>query len=156
MNMTKGRLIGEQGQGLVEYGMIIALMAIAVIGAFVVLGPQIENMFAASTTEGAVGQGQAAISSMVYRAAPTVSFSFSGGTSTDAIGTLVDVTVTATPPGTATITSFDVTTSGSYGGGISSPSSTTRHVHYHVGGTLTIYASATASDGSSASQSQDY
>lgn len=35
----------EEGQGMVEYGLIIALVAVAVIGALMVLGPKISNMF---------------------------------------------------------------------------------------------------------------
>ncbi len=35
----------EEGQGMVEYGLIIGLIAIAVIGALVVLGPKVASMF---------------------------------------------------------------------------------------------------------------
>ncbi|MDP4120099.1 MAG: Flp family type IVb pilin [Bacillota bacterium] len=35
----------EDGQGMVEYGLIIALIAIVVIVALVTLGPKIANMF---------------------------------------------------------------------------------------------------------------
>ncbi len=35
----------EEGQGMVEYGLIIALVAIVVIAALVVLGPKIANIF---------------------------------------------------------------------------------------------------------------
>ncbi len=35
----------EQGQGMVEYGLIIALVALAVIAALVVLGGQISTLF---------------------------------------------------------------------------------------------------------------
>lgn len=35
----------EEGQAMVEYGLIIALIAIAVIGALVLLGPQIAKLF---------------------------------------------------------------------------------------------------------------
>lgn len=35
----------ESGQGMVEYGLIIALVAIVVMGALVVLGPEIARMF---------------------------------------------------------------------------------------------------------------
>ena len=34
-----------RGQGLVEYALIIALVAIVVIGALLLLGPQIANIF---------------------------------------------------------------------------------------------------------------
>ena len=36
----------ESGQGMVEYGLIIALLAIAVIGALSALGPKISEIFA--------------------------------------------------------------------------------------------------------------
>ena len=35
----------EEGQGMVEYGLIIALVAIVVIAALLVLGPRIGNIF---------------------------------------------------------------------------------------------------------------
>lgn len=37
----------EKGQGMVEYGLIISLIAVAVIGALFLLGPKISNMFTA-------------------------------------------------------------------------------------------------------------
>ena len=41
----------ESGQGMVEYGLIIALIAIAVIGALQLLAPKIEGIFDAAGTE---------------------------------------------------------------------------------------------------------
>ncbi len=35
----------EEGQGMVEYGLIIALVAIVCIAALVILGPKIANIF---------------------------------------------------------------------------------------------------------------
>lgn len=35
----------EEGQGMVEYGLLLGLIAIAVIAVLVVLGPRIANMF---------------------------------------------------------------------------------------------------------------
>jgi pilus assembly protein Flp/PilA len=35
----------EEGQGMVEYGLIIALVAIIVIAALVILGPKIADIF---------------------------------------------------------------------------------------------------------------
>ena len=35
----------ESGQGMVEYGLIIALIAIVVIGGLTVLGPKIKSIF---------------------------------------------------------------------------------------------------------------
>lgn len=41
----------ESGQGMVEYGLIIALIAIVVIVALTALGPKISEVFTKSTTE---------------------------------------------------------------------------------------------------------
>ncbi|MBQ6268136.1 MAG: Flp family type IVb pilin [Clostridia bacterium] len=38
-------LMDEDGQGMVEYGLIIALIAIVVIAALVLLGPKIKEIF---------------------------------------------------------------------------------------------------------------
>ncbi len=38
----------EEGQGMVEYGLIIALVAIVVIAALLILGPKIGNLFNAA------------------------------------------------------------------------------------------------------------
>lgn len=38
-------LEGERGQGLVEYGMILILVAIAIVAALALLGPQIGNLY---------------------------------------------------------------------------------------------------------------
>jgi len=38
----------EEGQGMVEYGLIIALVAIVVIAALLILGPKIANIFNAA------------------------------------------------------------------------------------------------------------
>ena len=56
--MLRNWLKDEEGQGMVEYGLIIALIAIVVIVALVALGPKIRDIFgktndaldAASTT----------------------------------------------------------------------------------------------------------
>ena len=49
----------ESGQGMVEYGLIIALIAIAVITALTALGPKISGIFneAASKLPGSTGGG---------------------------------------------------------------------------------------------------
>ena len=41
----------EEGQGMVEYGLIIALIAIVVIAALVLLGPKIRDIFNRVNTE---------------------------------------------------------------------------------------------------------
>ena len=38
-------LMNEEGQGMVEYGLIIALVAVVVIGAITLLGGGIKNKF---------------------------------------------------------------------------------------------------------------
>jgi pilus assembly protein Flp/PilA len=40
----------EQAQGLVEYGLIIALVALLAIGGLILLGPVIGSMFSSMTT----------------------------------------------------------------------------------------------------------
>ncbi|MEW6607530.1 MAG: Flp family type IVb pilin [bacterium] len=42
----------ERGQGMVEYGLIIGLIAVIVVAIFIALGPQIKKLF-----EGAVSSG---------------------------------------------------------------------------------------------------
>lgn len=51
--MLMNWLRDEEGQAMVEYGLIIALIAIVVIAALLVLGPKIRDLFydAASTIE---------------------------------------------------------------------------------------------------------
>jgi len=43
--MLKNWLKDENGQGMVEYGLIIGLIAIVVIVALIALGPKIKNLF---------------------------------------------------------------------------------------------------------------
>ena len=43
-------LVREEGQGLVEYGLIIFLVAIVVIAILVLLGPQIGSIFSGITS----------------------------------------------------------------------------------------------------------
>ena len=42
-------LMNEEGQGMVEYGLIIALVAVVVIGAITLLGNGITNTFTKAT-----------------------------------------------------------------------------------------------------------
>ena len=39
----------ENGQGMVEYGLILGLIAIAAIGALFILGPKISTLFGKAT-----------------------------------------------------------------------------------------------------------
>ena len=41
----------ESGQGMVEYGLIIALIAIIAIGGLTALGPKVKEIFDNATTE---------------------------------------------------------------------------------------------------------
>lgn len=43
-------LLREEGQGLVEYGLILVLVAIVVIAILTILGPQIANVFSRVTS----------------------------------------------------------------------------------------------------------
>lgn len=52
----------ESGQGIVEYGLIIGLIAIIVIAVFVALGPQVRNMFQNTPKQGPVDNGEGAVS----------------------------------------------------------------------------------------------
>jgi len=45
MNLLKRLWSEEEGQGMTEYGLIIALVALAVIGALGLLGPKIAQVF---------------------------------------------------------------------------------------------------------------
>jgi pilus assembly protein Flp/PilA len=38
-------LEGERGQGLVEYGLVLILVAIAIVAVLALLGPQIGNVY---------------------------------------------------------------------------------------------------------------
>ncbi|MEX2355876.1 MAG: Flp family type IVb pilin [Thermaerobacterales bacterium] len=48
----------ERGQGMVEYGLIIALVSIAVIGALVLVGGELGNIFdgVVETLQGTAGE----------------------------------------------------------------------------------------------------
>ena len=42
----------EEGQGVVEYGLIIGLIAVIVVAVFIALGPQIKRLFTGAVEEG--------------------------------------------------------------------------------------------------------
>lgn len=48
--MLKNWLKDEEGQGMVEYGLIIGLIALVVIVALVALGPKIRDLFSRANT----------------------------------------------------------------------------------------------------------
>lgn len=45
MNKFKNMLKNEDGQGMVEYGLIVGLIAVVVIAAIALLGPKIATLF---------------------------------------------------------------------------------------------------------------
>jgi pilus assembly protein Flp/PilA len=55
-------LRSEKGQGMVEYGLIIALVAIAVIAAVVLLGDNIKGIFTSTANALSTGAASAAAS----------------------------------------------------------------------------------------------
>ena len=46
--MLKKLFYDEEGQGMVEYGLIIGLVAVIVIAVFIVVGPKIKDMFSST------------------------------------------------------------------------------------------------------------
>jgi pilus assembly protein Flp/PilA len=46
-NLVACTMKDEKGQGMVEYGLIIGLIAVVVIGALIILGPKISDLFTA-------------------------------------------------------------------------------------------------------------
>lgn len=57
---------GDEGQGMVEYGLIVSLMAVLVISIMVTLGPTIRDMFTNTVDDEAVGEREATLSSTIY------------------------------------------------------------------------------------------
>lgn len=51
---------------MVEYGLIVGLIAIIVIAVFVALGPQLTEMFQQTVDEQSVGEGQSSVSAAIY------------------------------------------------------------------------------------------
>ncbi len=45
MKNLKAVLKDESGQGMVEYGLLLGLIAVAAVAVLVILGPKISNMF---------------------------------------------------------------------------------------------------------------
>ncbi len=59
LNFFKKMVKAEKGQGMVEYGLIIGLISIALIAALVIFAPQIASVFESA---GAALTGQASTS----------------------------------------------------------------------------------------------
>ncbi|WP_085504920.1 Flp family type IVb pilin [Thalassobacillus devorans] len=51
LEMFKGLLVEEEGQGMTEYGLILGLIAVGVIGALAILGDKISEFFTKINTE---------------------------------------------------------------------------------------------------------
>ncbi|MBP1940687.1 pilus assembly protein Flp/PilA [Bacillus luteolus] len=45
MNKLKGLVVEEQGQGMTEYGLVLGVIAVGVVGTLVLLRNQIQAMF---------------------------------------------------------------------------------------------------------------
>lgn len=52
MNKLKGLVVEEQGQGMTEYGLVLGIIAVAVVGVLATLRTEILDMF--TTVTGAV------------------------------------------------------------------------------------------------------
>lgn len=51
MKNLVGRLVKEEeGQAITEYGLLVGLIAIAVVGTLVLIGPQLDRIFTAILT----------------------------------------------------------------------------------------------------------
>ncbi|WLD93937.1 Flp family type IVb pilin [Alkalihalobacillus sp. AL-G] len=48
MNKLKGLVVEEQGQGMTEYGLVLGVIAVAVVGTLVLLKGEIVEMFDAA------------------------------------------------------------------------------------------------------------
>lgn len=51
MKKIKEMLLDESGQGMVEYGLILGLIAVAAIAALILLGPKISAIFESANTK---------------------------------------------------------------------------------------------------------
>ena len=51
MNKVKRFILDEEGQGMVEYGLILGAISVAAIAAILLLGPRIKTIFTGADTE---------------------------------------------------------------------------------------------------------
>ncbi len=82
------RLKRERGQGLVEYALILVLVAVVVIAALVLLGPQISSAYNRVIT----GLGGTVPYTYTITSGPTISTSYSSGLCTYKLSMKVKVT----------------------------------------------------------------
>ncbi len=57
MNKLKGLVVEEQGQGMTEYGLVLGIIAVAVVGVLATLRTQILDMFT-TVTDSVTNRGQ--------------------------------------------------------------------------------------------------
>ena len=55
LNYFKALFMNKKGQGMVEYGLIIALVAVVAIAGLLLLGPQLNDLF--TSISGSIGGG---------------------------------------------------------------------------------------------------
>lgn len=60
---------GEAGQGMVEFALIAGFLTVLTTASFLLVGPEISEMYEGSVTDDMLDYGQAGISSMLYVAA---------------------------------------------------------------------------------------
>ncbi len=87
------RLKRERGQGLVEYALILVLVAVVVIAALVLLGPQISNAYNRVIT----ALGGTVPYTYTITSGPTISTSYSAGICTYSLSMSVKITDGGSP-----------------------------------------------------------
>ena len=66
MKSIQGTLKKYDGQGMVEYALIIGLVAVITVAMMVLVGPKVKNMTEKAVSPEELGKGEAGISSSVY------------------------------------------------------------------------------------------
>jgi Flp pilus assembly pilin Flp len=59
-------LTDQEGQGMIEYTLVVAILAVTIIAAMVAIGPSIRDMYSETIDKEAQGEQQAALSSTLY------------------------------------------------------------------------------------------